>query len=62
MSFDAQMIVKREMLTSSSPLRYSSDYQETDSRSPVKGKVNLIIKLMSLPYDYHRFISINRRK
>ena len=34
--FDSQMIVKREMLTSSSPLRHSSDYQETDPRSSVQ--------------------------
>jgi hypothetical protein len=62
MTFDRQMIIQTQMLTTSSPLRYSSDDQETDPRSPVKGKVNPIITLMSSPYGYHRFISINRRK
>jgi hypothetical protein len=48
MSFDAQMIIKREMLTSSSPLRYSSDYQETDPRSQVKSAKTLIITALIL--------------
>jgi hypothetical protein len=37
MSFDRQMIIQTQMLTTRSPLGHSSDDQETDPRSRLKG-------------------------